>query len=224
MIREPWTEPESDLVRLLYPVGGIEACLRALPLRSRAGILQHTFKRLRLAVHRPPWTAAEDGRLRLLWGDGHSLAHVAQNLRRRPRGVYQRAVILGLPIGCPQGHEYFSDAAERVGYSRAALRHILAWHSVRLHPSLGLGKGAHRHHTVDTADVDEAVEAWTRTEPVGRAAARRGLCPRTVRVYLHALGLRSSGRRRHLRVTEEEVDRAMALRCAVRNKPAEIAA
>jgi hypothetical protein len=210
----PWTAPEDAVLRSLYQTGGIVACMGALPHRTRLSILERALRRLKLASKRRPWTDDEDDRLRLLWGDGGNLTSIAAEIKRPRQGVYRRAQVLGLPLGCPQGHEYLTTAAKRNGFSWSTMRRILAWHGVRLHRALGLGQRSRRpHHVVDVGDVDEAVEAWLATEPVGTAAKRRGLCEHTLRQRLRVTGaVPAKGEKRVSRVTAAQTDAAMALR------------
>ena len=210
--RHPWTPAEDDLLRTVYATQGIRAAMAALPHRTRASIFERAIRRLRLAVRRPPWTEAEDAQLRLLWGDGKPLATLATLLKRPAQGVYRRAAILGLPLGCPQGYEYLTDAAERVGMSRGLLRKILVAAQVRLYRSLTLKHSRQPRHVVDSGDVDEAVDAYLATEPVGPAARRVGVCEHKLRACLRAIGVeRAPGRRRVLRVTPEQVARAVGV-------------
>lgn len=71
-----WTEAEDDAARRLYPVGGPQAALAALPGRTLNAV--HVRAHLLGCTRRPHWTASEDDRLRLLWGDGLALPRIAR--------------------------------------------------------------------------------------------------------------------------------------------------
>lgn len=210
MSRVMWTPAEDDVLRRLYQTrGGVAACRSALPHRTISAIHERARKRLKLSATRPRWTAAEDERLRFLWGDGNTLEQIAESLGRPWRGVYYHAQMLGLPLGCPQGFEYFTVAAERVGLSRSTLARVLKQHKVRMYPALGVGTGAHRQRVVDIGDVDAAVEDYLAREPVQTAARRVGVNGQRLRRRLRRIGVTTTRHKHTLRVTDEQVRLAL---------------
>ena len=208
--RRPWTSAEDDALRLAYTTGGPTAARQALPHRSLPSLHKRACK-LR-CTRIPHWTPEEDSRLRLLWGDGHTVNYVARKLGRPPFGVYERARTIGLPCGCPQGHEYMTHAARRTGYTIPALRHILRWAGVPIRPAMSLPTPRpKRGRVVDSGDLDDALDRWIQTEPVESAACRIGACGETVKRRLAVIGIAMPGGRRHLRVTADQVNHALAL-------------
>lgn len=163
--------------------------------------------------HYKHWTAAEDRRLSLLWGS-LSLRETAATLGRTEVTVYHRAQGLGLPLGCPRGMEWLTDAAKRAGYDTGQLRKILAAVGHRVHRSLSrprLGKPTRHFHYVDPIDVDDAVAAWVKLEPVVRAAERHGLSDDTLRRLLLDAGEKPPRRHRaRWMVSSEVVARVVA--------------
>jgi hypothetical protein len=90
--------------------------------------------------------------------------------------VYDRARQLKLPVGLPQGLEFLTHAAERVGYDTGQLRQILNWYGATFHRAKSRKAYKHRPHTcVDPFQVDEAVKAWLELESVMAAARSRGI-------------------------------------------------
>ena len=213
-MRQDWSPAEDEVLLKAYARGGLQAAKAVLPGRTGPSIY-HRVSRQKGAVICLPWSKRDDARLRLLWGgDGGSLKVIARKLGRTVRATYQRAQALGLPLGCPQGHEYLSHAAERTGYALSQLRAILEWAGVTIRPALSRPtRKPQRAHTVDSYDVDVAIERWQQGEPVETAARRLGACSgETLKRYLRRLGIRPPGGRRHLRVTDDQIQAALALR------------
>jgi hypothetical protein len=159
----------------------------------------------------PYWTTADDQRLRFLWGAGHSVAQIARKLGRTPMATYCRARRLGLDCGVPQGWEGLWAATLRSGFATTKqFRAILRWAGVAVHLSLSRpGVRSWHRHIVETDAVDEAVAKWMAAEPLERAATRRGMCSHTLRARLAKIGLLPPGGKRHFRVTDEQVARAL---------------
>lgn len=212
----PWTAGDLAELARVYAEGGIAAAARAFPARSRSS-LYHAAKRVGV-TRRPRWTAKEDARLRIEWGSLGFKELV--RLFDRPRdGIYRRAMLLGLPVGCPDGCEYLSHAAKRTGYTTTQLRRILRWAGVSVRESYSRTHGPHRSfHVVDPLDVDDALESWHRTETIASAARRLGCGWDTVKRRLLACGIEpaKTSRRRnaHHRVESAVVDAAMKGRAA----------
>jgi hypothetical protein len=205
-----WTPEDDARLRVAYVKGGIALAREVLPARS-APSLFHRARKLGLS-RRPRWTAEDDRRLTFEWAEGLSLATVAKRLGRTQAATYWRAQQIGLPLGVPDGFEYFSAAAERTGYATKQLRAILATHGVRLHATLSRTspeKRPRRMHFVDPLLVDDAVAAWVQAEPVEAAARRLGICGESLRRRLARVGVENApGSRQHIRVTAEQVEAA----------------
>jgi hypothetical protein len=206
-----WSDEEDQVLAEAYARGGIYAAREALPHRTERAI----FKRAGRAglKRRPLWTPVEDERLRLLWGDGLTLATIASRIGRPQAGVYLRAQQLGLTSAAPQGFEYLWDAARRVGFSKETLVRILRAGGKTIYPapSRPLGREAAFHRRiVQPTDVDDAVAAWLKTERANTAARRLGIDGQALRNRLARLGLATS-RAAHLRLTDEQLDQANAI-------------
>lgn len=212
---ERWTPAEDDVLRRTYPAGS-EAAAKALPRRSRVAIYGRA-QDLGLSLRRR-WTRSDDAQLRDLWDLGMQVRAIATRLGRTALTVYWRAQKLGLPLGCPDGWEYLTAAAERTGYATKQLRPILAWAGVSLRRALARPnkKVARACHFVDPLEVDAAIAKWTASEPVHTAAARLGICAGTLERWLERAGFPCQRRafRCHWRVTEEQIAKALEARAA----------
>lgn len=215
----PWSPAELEALRVVYSDGGIESAEVALPGRSRASIY-HQAARMGL-TRRRRWTVEEDSRLRRLWDAETPLAQIAARLERTATATYWRAQQLGLPLGCPDGWEYLTTAAERTGFDTTTLRRILRWAGVSIHRSLSAPGRRRRgvagircdRHVVAPGEVDVAIEQWMETEPLERAAERLGVCRQTLARRLEAVGIgRQARRKAHWRVSPEQIAAALAAR------------
>lgn len=211
-IAKPWTDAETEALRAVYPKGA-DALVAALPGRTLSAIRQHAMKiGVRVSPH---WSPEDDKKLLFLWETGLRLYAIANRLDRRPQSVYWRARHLGLGIGCPQGYEYFSAAAERTGFYPPTLRRILNAAGVKLHMALStpnVPRNLWRRHFVDPDEVDAAVTAWMKTEEVGAAARVRGMCAHTLQRWLREAGVIGPRRKRcrtPQRAATEVIDRVI---------------
>ena len=172
--------------------------------RRAPALLPHEPRRYRR------WTAADDHRLRRLWGEG-TIEATAKALGRSAITTYWRGRKLALPCGVPQGHEYLAHAARRTGFTTGQLRTLLPKSTVRRTVSAP-GRGAKRsYHCVLPDHVDAAVARWGRTELVHRAAAARDLNGETLRRWLIAAGEKPPrGAKRRWRVPTKVIDRVVA--------------
>lgn len=164
----------------------------------------------------PLWTAKDDERLRLAWGED-TLTEVAASLGRTETATYWRGIRLGLPGGCPRGYEYLTRAASRVGYDSRYLRRILATLKVEMRQAFARPrKESPKFQKVYVLpeDVDEAVRAWEEREVVEHAAVRRGHAPEWLRAALRRHGKRSPGRGRWWRLPSAVIDAAIAAELA----------
>jgi hypothetical protein len=179
-----WTALDDQKLTEAYSRAGAYAAMRALPKRSKTAIL-HRAQRLGLQRRRR-WTPDDDQHLTSLWGTA-SVGWIARHLKRTAVTTYWRAQKIGLPLGCPQGHEYLHHAAQRTGYTSGQLRDVLKAAGVRLCLSMARpNAGRHRFHTVDPLDVDDAVAKWLDCEVVTCAAEARGIGPESLRQWLVA--------------------------------------
>jgi len=205
----PWTVAQDDWLRKHAPTE--PAAVLAIALnRSKAAIF-HRTRRLGL-LKRRRWTAADDQKLRLLWGD--PIDRVARELGRTVITVYWRAQKLGLGLGCPQGYERLQAAAVRTGFAIASLRMILGWAKVPIRRAVTRFPSDRGSHIVEPVAVDEAVERWLATETPNAAGRRFGTSGETVARHLEVSGLRIPRKpcgKRHWRVPSATIDRAMAM-------------
>lgn len=208
-----WTPEQDAVLRDLYPSQGRHAVAAATGKSWRA--VCERARRLKVRC-KPQWTAAEDRKLSMLWGE-LPLAKVAKEMSRTPLSCYQRAKIIGLKRGVLEGMESVRAAAKRTGFDWATLVRILRAHGVRPQRTMSLDtkKGLFRRVAVDPMDVDEAIEAWNATELVTQAAQRRDLDHDTLGRWLEASGIEMPprpGKFRHWRVPTEIIDRVVAQR------------
>jgi len=213
---QPWTATEYAEIARVYTSGGIAAAAAAFPHRSRSS-LYHAAKRAGV-TRRPRWTPKEDARLRVEWGS-LTFAQLVRTFGRPRDGIYRRAIILGLPVGCPDECEYLSHAAKRTGYETSQLRRILRWAGVAIRESYSRTHGPHRSfHIVDPLDVDDAVAAWHATETLESAARRHGCSAEKIKHALARCGIalaRAGNKpKAHYRVESAAVDAAMKGRAA----------
>lgn len=214
----PWTSAEDAAIlarlRAVRVPGGVAQLARELDRTTCA--VHHRAQRLGILRNRR-WTAEDDRRLALLWGEC-SLNEVAKKLDRTPATTYWRAQHAGLPLGCAQGLEYLWAAAVRTGFAVATLRMILKWGGVSLRVAMARPTGAKRHfHTVDPYDVDQAVKRWLATETLAAAADRHGVDPATLERRLRASGRElpeKPARKKRWRVPSDLVDEVLAERRA----------
>lgn len=205
-----WTPADEAKLREAYARGGYKAACAVLPGRTAASVM-HRANRLGVLVRRR-WTKADDETLRTLWEIGLGIKEIAADLKRTACTTYVRAQKLGLPLGCPDGFEYLSAAAERAGYCTTQLRRILRWAKVTIRRSLGgPTEAARRFHIVDPLEVDDALARWHATEPVQAAARRLGLCGETLARRLRKVGVKDTRtkKKQHWRVRGEDVQRAL---------------
>ena len=143
------------------------------------------------------------------------MASMAARLKRTALACYTRGRTIGLRAGCPQGSEYLSHAAARTGYAVSQIRDILRWAGYPIKRAVSMPRRNPRwcSYVVDPHDVNAAIARWHDTESCESAARRLGVCGVTLRYRLRAIGLQAPGSHRQLRVTQEQVEHALALRC-----------
>jgi len=206
---DPWSPEEDACLRDAYSTGGIAHAMRALTDRSQASLF-HRARRLGLHRRRR-WTPGDDLTLEALWGEGLRLTAIAKTLQRTPATTYWRAQKLGMPLGCPEGFEYLSHAADRAGFSTRRLVQILRTYGFKVRTALARPRGveSRRFHIVTPEDVDAAVAAFVKTETPEAAARRRGINADRLRARLARLGIANEpGTKQHLRVTDAQVEAA----------------
>lgn len=206
---EPWDEVDDARLADVYAVGGIASAVEAFPSRSISS-LYHRARRLGLHRRRR-WTPGDDLSLEALWGEGLRLSAIAKALGRTPATCYWRAQKLGLPLGCPEGFEYLSHAAERAGFSTRRLVQILRAEGFKVRTALARPRPgeSRRFHIVSPEDVDSAVAAYVKTETPEEAARRRGICADRLRARLARIGVQNApGTRKRMRVTDAQVEAA----------------
>lgn len=216
--RNMWSPEEDVVLRAQYIERGAVECSRVLG--RRIGSVYHRAKLIGLTRVRR-WTNSEDKILRNEWGD-KPIKWIARKLGRTHSAVYWRAGQMGLSLGCPDGYEYLTAAAERTGYATAQLRVILGWAGVGIQRcfSREADKSKIRPtHFVCAFDVDEAIEQWHRTEVLTTAAKARDLYEGTLRRWL--LEAKATGvqvppepekRKCRWRIPTEIIDRVVAER------------
>lgn len=153
-----WSTSEDRALLAALTIGSARDAVAVLRGRSLASV----YQRMRhLGVRkRPRWTRADDGKLRLLWGQ--SIRVIAKALHRTVLSVYWRAQKLGLGLGCPHGYEYLSAAAIRAGYAVRQLRQILHHSGVPIRKAMS--RQGLRARIVEPDLVDRAVAKWMAIE------------------------------------------------------------
>jgi AraC-like DNA-binding protein len=221
MSATPWTDSEDAIVREHYAADGVRGVQALLPARSAASI-HHRARRLN-SLRRRRWTAADDAKLRSLWTGELCVREIASAIGRSAATTYWRAQQIGLPLGVPDGWEYLTTSAERVGFCVSQLRRILAAAQVPVRPVLARPSEArgrkarlagkrmqrHRYGMVWPADVDAAVQDWLECDTVEKHAERLGVSRETLSRRLRALGGVKPGGKRHWRVTDAEARAAL---------------
>ena len=221
MSARPWSPADDQYLRDHYVADGAHACAAALG-RTWCSITRRARRLDVIRVRR--WTWRDDNQLRVLWGV-HPIAKIASQIGRTDHAIYWRAKELGLGLGCPQGYEYISAAAERTGYAVTSLRRILNWAHVHIERAAcrpdRASRSKHGHVTwiVEPADVDQAIERWHQTETLERAAERYGVCSSVLARLLDDAAARGDKRvpkrpafRRHWRIPSTLIDEVMAER------------
>jgi hypothetical protein len=215
-----WTAAEDAVLRREYR-GNPAAFVARLPGRSAKAI---QVRAVALGVTVPTrWSPTEDAILRREWHDVGARTLKGKLPGRTWHAIRGRAILLGLPLGIPQGCETVWAAAARTGFSYDGLEQVLAWAGVRLryaYPAENRGvftPGKHAHRFAERDEVDEAVRRWLRSEHLAPAARERGIHPETLRAWLAAEGLvppvRGPGERRsRLRILTEDIERVIAAR------------
>jgi transposase-like protein len=217
-MRRSWTPAEDATLRAHYAEGS--ARVAALTGRSVSSVLMRA-NRLDLHVRRH-WTAAEDAVLVNHWGY-RPIAEIAKMAGRTHQATYRRARELGIGSGSPQGFEYISAAAGRVGYDPHTLRNILTWAGVRVHDACTRENDTRRfpRHYVESLDVDDAVMKWLATETIASGAVRHGIAGCTLKKWLQAAraaGVKMSaepGPKEQWRVLSSVIDAVVAERRTV---------
>lgn len=188
-----------------------------LPLLSVARTRHSLTQRAkRLGVTRKPhWSKSADAHLVYLWEARIGVNAIAMKMGRTPQAVYRRGQDLGLPLGCPNGFEFVTQAARRCGFTVETMWRIIKAGKVRTQASLSdpriANKGNWRRRYVDPDEIDEAVKKWLDSELVDQAAERRGLVSVTLRGWLVKAGVLPAVRRKkHLRIPSEVIDRVVA--------------
>lgn len=210
-----WTPAEDAILRARYLAEGAAAMARELG--RPIGSIHHRTQRLKLFTHRI-WTPAEDNALRLMWGE-YDVAETAKRIGRTVIATFARAQAIGLPLGCPQGWEYFSAACTRTGYGVDQLRRILRKAGMTIRFSMARPSGRpRRHQIVDPDQVDAAVERWLKSESLHAAAVRHGITPGTLEHWLRLSGRKLPPKprgKKRWRIPTEIIDAVVAARRAV---------
>jgi len=208
----PWTPAEDAVIAEHYCKSGGPALVFAiLRDRTQSAIRQRAVK-LGICI-RHTWTERDDDTLRDLWGL-KTVRGLAKLIGVTPMAAFTRAMRIGLPAGCHEGGEILKAAARRAGYDQKALRRILERSGVAIRRTMSRPDGykVWPRHFVYQVDVDEAVAAWVKAEPIHTIARRLGTDGRTLGRRLR--GVRGvppkPDKKRLWRIPTEVVERALA--------------
>lgn len=162
------------------------------------------------------WTTEETDRLRLMFGT-RTNAELSRMFERTETAIVHKAVSLGIRIGAlTQGMETIRAAAARHNMDHATMAHVIRWanlHATRVgfHPAR---KSSRRSLYYDQADVDEAVDNWTRYDTVASAARRTGWSTAAISKWLKKEGVKpirlNNAKGKHGKIPREVVDRVVA--------------
>ena len=167
---------ERETLRKFCAAGDMAGAIKALPGHTEAAIRCMAFRKKLYSSTRSQWTDEHVAILRGNWGI-ETIETIARKVGRTRQQVWWKASNIGLDIGAPEGWEYFTNAADRVGYDRATLKNILRWADVKMYPAFSKGSGnIIQRHVVDSFFVDEAVRKWLDSETLFAAANARGVC------------------------------------------------
>lgn len=215
----PWSPHEDAILREGYPKGGSLPLAKELQGRTLAAIRLRAAKLgLRSVKAYKRWTSNEDRLLRFDWGT-LSIDALAEKMNRTPIAIYDRAWVLGLERGCPQGYERFAVACRRTGYTERQLRRICRFAGLHIRKMAWTRpdrkyRGYPHSWVVESPLVDEAIAKWNATETVTGAARARGVGPEWLRDRIVARGYfvwkTCAGKKAHWRVKSEDVDRIVA--------------
>jgi len=181
--QRPWTATEIAFLRDHYLVDGATRIARDLD-RTFSSVANRA-RRLGL-LRKRRWTRGDDLKLELLW-DTTTLRGLSKKLGRTQATIYARAQKLGLGLGCPNGFEYLTAAAERTGFDTGQLRVVLRAAGVKVRVAMarpGPRQSKRKYHYVPPEAVDEAVALWNRSETIESAARRHGVCGDSIRRWL----------------------------------------
>lgn len=216
-----WTPSDDAIVRELAATTPVAEIWLDLSWRTLDAISSR-IRTLGLRGVRHGWTAKEELALRFSWGA--DLGYLADRFGRTIHAIYDKAKLLGLTLGCPEGFESFNHAAKRTGYLRSQLQTILVWAGHKRHRRVTYDRCQRHQWIVDSFDVDEAVERWTEhvrtTETIKEAAVRLGTNHHRVREALITSGLELPPRPRrgcHWRIHTKTINEAMLRRYDNRN-------
>lgn len=163
------------------------------------------------------WTPAEDRALALQWGE-LSVRELRQKFGRTFNAIYSRATQALRLSARLQGTESLCAAAERCGFGVHHMRRILDAanvHYERPYPAQGTTPSGRptgvERRRYDPLDVDEAVNAWLRTETMNAAAKRIGVSEFALRRWLRAAGvIEGSQKGKPRRIPSETIDSVVA--------------
>ena len=215
-----WDNSRNQEFANAYLYGGLKKVQELFPNRSKYAIWTRASD---LGIHiRRPWSEKDDRILKFGWGP-LSLKTIAKNLNRTECSIRFRAERLGVQMGCPNGFEYVSNAAKRLGFNRSSFRRVLAWANVLDRPAMCQSRtesGATIRRIVDSFDAERAVESWLKTETVNGAAKARGVPETTLSKWLREAGAltgrvpmgrvkNKNYKRPHYRVATEIIDKVV---------------
>lgn len=173
------------------------------------------------------WTQEEEQRLRASWQEYGYRGLRAQFPDRTWAAIYQKAEVMKLPFGIPQGHVSLSEAARICGVYVPTLRRILAARSVlvrscypeppRSKRSVAKNDNAkpftQKREFIDPDDARDAMEWWLGTETPLAASKRTGVGASTLWTWLvqaNQITKTETGSRKAHRVDPAVVDAIVA--------------
>lgn len=198
--------PEADLVLVEHYGKRPPSEIASLLGRSTAAV-NNRASRIGITT-RELWSAKEEATLRALWGS-EPVESIAKRLSRTPVAVCLKASLVGLRAMPRQGEESLTDAARRCNFDAVTLRNLLVRAGVKRGPS-GL---------FDCFDVDLAVEAYLKTQPIHVHATKRRMVGALLRRWIVAAMQHTNivipprpRKHKFWRLTDETVDEVLVWR------------
>jgi hypothetical protein len=225
--RKFWSAAEIEIVKTQYPELGPKKALKLLPGRTHSSLVQKAEK-LGIKVngnHRRRWTDDEIQYIESEWE--FTKPHIiARELNRKIRAIINKAENLGLHKGPPEGCDFVTAVANKMGYEPSTFYGILEHFNVKVTrlPTIPQGKRKRTkrttrrrfkapHRYVDIMEAEEAVRKWvTETETIPKAAERLEISQHRLTDILIAAGLKvvSKDKKFALRLNSKTLDKLVA--------------
>lgn len=164
-------EPQRAFLTENYASLGLARCAAHLGWGQTKTFI--VAKALGLSCRRR-WRPEEDAFALNSAGD-LTLAAMQARVGRSAVAIQMRRRAHGVGMGCPQGFEYLTHAATRLGYETSQIRQILAWADVRIRPAFSRKGSVGGRFIVESDAATEAVARWCSMYTAVAAAKELGV-------------------------------------------------